>query len=536
VNPSDSAVVCSPSAAEETLRPVANVAPATSSGFVSRVGRGFGALSLGAVVNILWELSVVPVALYVWGRFRFGEWVLLAGLVQFLKITDLGVQTYVVNKLCASFAMGNQDEFRRVFHSALRVQIPLAILVLGGVAGTLRLFPLGRLIGLHTIAGRSFFLVALLLSTELLLGVPMGVVAGVYRATGNLARAAFLGAAQQFVLLVTTVGLIAANSSFVAVATAQVICAIGMSAWIIHDLNQRYPWLGIWPTVGSFRQGWGMVGPGMFFLLIPLADFVGTQLTLVITQRSLGAAEVSRLATHRTVVNFGIMLSALVTTAVWPELSALNAIGNKSGLVRVHRTLAKLNLWMVGGLMLCLLPLIHLLYPLWTARRLSLDSWTLTFMLARLLLWTIWSASATVLLASNKHYRPSFALLIEALLTGGLALYLIPILGIRGAALSALVADVCVCAWFIPRLAIRELGEDLTIFARQSLQALMAIVIPALACALSWHFFGSIVVRYALAFPLCLGVAVFFIFIQLDHDEREILERVLFRIRAAFQV
>lgn len=62
----------------------------------------------------------------------------------------------------------------------------------------------------------------------------------------------------------------------------------------------------------------------------------------------------------------------------------------------------------------------------------------------------------------------------------------------------------------------------------------MAIVIPALACALSWHFFGSILIRYALTFPLCLGVAVFCIFGQLDDDEREILERVLFKIRAAF--
>jgi len=363
----------------------------------------------------------------------------------------------------------------------------------------------------------------------------MGVIAGVYRATGSLARAAFLGATQQLVLLIVTVGLIGANSSFVAVATAQVACAIGLSVWIIRDLNQRYPWLGIWPTVGSLRQGWGMVGPGVFFLLIPIADFVGTQLTLVITQRSLGAADVSRLATHRTIVNFGIMLSALLTNAVWPELSALNAVGNIGRLARVHRTLAKLNLWTVGGLMLCLTPLIYLLYPIWTARRLLLDSWTLTFMLARFLLWTIWSASSTVLLASNKHYRPSFALLVEALLAGSLSLYLIPALGIRGAALAALIADVCVCAWVVPLLAIRELGEDFTVFARQSLQALMAIVIPALVCVLSWHFVRSIVFRYAVAFPLCLGIAVYFIFIQLDIEERRILERLLYGVQAAFR-
>ena len=59
-------------------------------GFLTRVSRGVGALSLGALVNILSQV-IVPIALYVWGKFRFGEWLLLAGLVQLLKVTDLGI-------------------------------------------------------------------------------------------------------------------------------------------------------------------------------------------------------------------------------------------------------------------------------------------------------------------------------------------------------------------------------------------------------------------------------------------------------------
>jgi len=492
-------------------------------GFLSRVSRGVGALSLGALVNILSQF-IVPIALYVWGKFRFGEWLLLAGLVQFLRVTDLGIQTYVGNKLCASFAGGDRNEFRRVLHSTLRVQLPLCFAVLGAVALATALLPAGRILGLHTIGGGALYAVILLLSAELLLGVPMGVIASVYRATGYLARAAVLGAAQQFGILVLTVALIVVNSSFVSVAAAQVVMALVMTGLIFYDLHRLQPWLGLRPTHGSWQEGLKMVGPGLFFLLIPISDYIATQFTLIVTQRSLAGGEVSRLATHRMIVNFGVMISSLLTTAVWPELTAMHALGKTQSLVRVHRTLAKLNLWLVGGLMLGLLPLISVLYPLWTARKLTLDFWTLGFLMARLLLWTVWSAGSTVLWASNRHYRPSVALLLDALITGALAVYLVPVLGIRGAALATLLADVGVCAWLMPLLTTREIGEDFVAFSEMSLRAALALLVPTAVCLVAWHLTGSFMVRY-LFFAACIGLALVLMFRQIDEEEHQLLGR-----------
>ena len=490
---------------------------------MGRVSWGMGALSLGAIVNILSQV-IVPVALYVWGKFRFGEWLLLAGMIQFLKVTDLGVQTYVVNKLCASFANGDKSEFRRVLHSTLRVQLPLSCAVLGVVALATALLPTGRLLGLHTVGGGALFAVILLLSSELLLGVPMGVIAGVYRATGHLARSAILGAAQQFGILVLTVSLIAANCSFVSVAGGQVAVALLTTGMIFYDLHRLHPWLDLRPTHGSWQEGLKMFGPGLFFFFIPLADYVSVQFTLLIIQKSLGGGEVSRLATHRMIVNFGVMVSSLLTTAVWPELTAMHALGKTQSLVRVHRTLAKLNLWLVGGLMLALLPLVSVLYPLWTARQLTLDFWTLGFLMVRLLLWTVWSAGSTVLYASNRHYQPSIALLLEALITGVLAIYLVPVLGMRGAALATLLADMGVCAWVMPLLTTREIGEDFVAFAGISLRAAFPLLVPSAVCLVAWHFTRSFMVRYS-AFAACIGLALILIFTQIDEEESKLLAR-----------
>ena len=493
------------------------------SGFVDRVTKSFGALSAGAVVNVFAQIAVVPVALYAWGKFRYGEWLLLTGLVQLLKVTDLGLQTFVVNRLCASYARGDREDLERSLHSALRVQLPLALTVLAGVAAIMLALPVERILGLHTIAGRSLFSVGVLLSTELLIGVPMGVVAGVYRATGYLARSALIGAVQQFAIVVMTLLLVGNHASFPPVAAGRVAIAVVASIWIVHDLRRLHPWLEIWSDAGSWHEGLSMLVPGLFFLLIPVADYLSTQFTLAVTQRFLGGGEVARLATHRTVANLGSMVSALLTIAVWPELTALHALEQRNPLARVHRTLAKLNLWLVSAVLFGALPFLPLIYPVWTDKKLTLDVWTLGFLVVRMMFWSIWNASSTVLLATNRHRGVALILLGEALLTGALAVILVPRLGIKGAALAALIADVAISAWLIPRLALQEIGDSVNGFLATIASAMAAVVIPVAVGLVGWRLLPSTFLRYGLVMPVSglLGVAM--MVWQLNTSERRVL-------------
>src|SRR5205823_2000904 len=157
-------------------------------------------------------------------------------------------------------------------------------------------------------------------------------------------------------------------------------------------------------------------------------------LVLLIVQRldSGGGGAVTTLSTHRTMANFGQQISGLLTYAVWPELTAFHALYQRDSLLRVHLSLMKFNLWLVGTAAFCALPFIPLIYPLWTTRKLALDPWVLGLLLVRLMLWASWTPSLTTLLAINRHYRAAVALLGEAILALGLAVMLVPRTGIRG--------------------------------------------------------------------------------------------------------
>lgn len=499
-----------------------------------RVARGLGALSLTAVVQALGQIAIVPVALYAWGKIRYGEWIVLTGLVTVLRLTDLGLQTFVVNRMCANFARGDRAELQRDLSNALRVQIPLVLVIALACALILSVLPLGPLLGLHTITGTGLYLVAMLLIIELLLGVPMGVLAGVYRATGRLARGGVIGACQQFALIVSTVALIAGNAPFITVAVVRVAIGVLVSIWIVYDLQRLYPWLHLFPRDGKWRDGAAMIAPGLFFILIPLADYLSTQVTLLVVQGSLAGGEVTRLATHRTAVNVAVMASGLLTSSMWPELNSLHACAQRDRLIKAHRSLARLNLWLVGMVAMATLPLLPLIYPSWTAGRLTVEPWTLAFLVGRIILWGGWSASMILLCAINRQKSVAIALIGTGSLTSILSLWLVPKIGISGAALAQLVGDVCVAAWLIPWLATKEIQDRLSSFLAEILRALLiGIVIPVVLGLLAWRLVESEVLRLFLIVPSVSVLALLLMWLQLTPAEKglgvSIFQRLLDR-------
>jgi len=527
-SPADTAVI----SAAHTDQP--SPAKISNAGFVGRVSRGVGAMSLNGVVNIISQVTVVPIALYSWGKFRYGEWILLTGMVQFLRLTDLGLQTYVVNKLCASYARGDREEMESTLHSALRVQLPVALAILAAIAVVLTFVPVARLLGLQTVAGRSIFAVCILLSAELLLGVPMGVIAGVYRATGKLARGGVIGVVQQSSILCCTLALILRHAEFSSVAAGRLVVAVCVTLWILRDLHHLYPWLKLWPSLGTWRAGVRMIGPGLFFLAIPLADYISVQLTFVVVQKLHTSADITRLSTLRTVANFGQLVSNFLILAVWPELTALHALEQRGPLVRIHHSLVKFNTWLVGLAGFGLLPLIPLIYPLWTAHRLVLDPIALVFLFARLVLWGSWYPSMTLLLATNRHYRVTLAILGEAVLAVGIGVLLVPGFGIRGAAFAWLVADLAVSAWLVPRLACGETGDRFGALMSTAARAATAVVIPVGLGTLAWFTANSVLVRYGVVSPGALLLGVYLMVRQLSDEERSLISNIYSRLNGRF--
>jgi O-antigen/teichoic acid export membrane protein len=356
----------------------------------------------------------------------------------------------------------------------------------------------------------------------------MGLVGGIYRATGHLARAAVIGTGQQAAVVALTLALIAARASFVDVALARVAVPVAATLYILYDLHRLHPWLRIWPSTGSWREGARMVGPGLFFLLIPAADYLSNQVVLLILQQHLHGGEVSRFATHRTVVNLAQMVSNLLISAVWFEMTALHARDEGDRLAQVQRRMVAINVWLVGAATVGMLPFIGGLYPGWTAGKLSLDWITFGLLIARVVVWSVWNASATVLWATNRHRMGAFALLGAGVVSCALGIVLVPVMGIRGGALATLVGDLVLPAWLIPRLAARQTGGSAwRVVADAAAAFAVGIAIPALLAWGAWSLVPSPLARYGLVLPLAAGLAATLMWRHLSAAERALLQGIV---------
>jgi O-antigen/teichoic acid export membrane protein len=213
-------------------------------------------------------------------------------------------------------------------------------------------------------------------------------------------------------------------------------------------------------------------------------------------------------------------------------LTALHARGQNQHLVQVRRSLTKFNVWIVGALTFGMFPFLPWIYPSWTAGRLMLDEWTLVFLMIRLLIWSMWSASMTLLLATNRHQLVPLILLGAATVTSLLAMALVPVMGISGAALAALLGDLGFSAWLIPSLASREMGEPPGGFLAEASRAMGAVGIPVLLAVAAWFLVPFSPVRYGVILPMSAGIAAAMMWRGLVIPERQLIVRLFHEVSA----
>src|SRR5215211_9147349 len=83
--------------------------------------KGLGANSVGQIINLATRVLLPPLFLGAWGADVYGEWLVLSSFVAYLSLTDIGGQTYIINRLTQAYAQQDFSLFRRVLHTGLAI-------------------------------------------------------------------------------------------------------------------------------------------------------------------------------------------------------------------------------------------------------------------------------------------------------------------------------------------------------------------------------------------------------------------------------
>lgn len=498
-----------------------------------KLATGTLATTFGNVLALLAQVVTVPVFLWAWGTDRYGEWLTLYAAVAYLTLVDGGWTLYLVNRLTASHEIADHHGYQRALDAAFSTYVKLGLGV-GAVLGlALVTLPLDRLLGLHSLTRTSAAVVLFLLGAQLIVGVPQGMLLGLYRTTGAYTRGAMVANGQRALLVVLTLIVLGLQGPAWAVALAQLVPVFAVAAYALRDLRSRCPWMAIrvvpvdWSLVRTF------VSPSMLFAVMQLSMAVAVQGTVLIVNAALGAAAVAAFVTMRTLVNIGRQAAAALTHAAWPELIKLKVREADAKLRMAHRLLVKVG----TASTLILAVILHFigdeLVGLWTGGRVMFDQEVMDVLLMLALAQAPWLVSSAFPTAFNQHRLVAWCYAGSAALGLALMFALVGPLGLVGVPTALLVADLIVCGWLVPTHVCRLLGDSAQSFWANLLLRGGGVLAATWICAGVAATAPSSGARMVLVTgAVCLSTSVLTFTVWLSKKERQQLVRLVRTVTA----
>jgi O-antigen/teichoic acid export membrane protein len=481
---------------------------------------------LGQAINVSGQLIQVPLLLAAWGTAQYGEWLSLSAVVAYLSLLDFGVQTYATNRLTQFRAKGEGDQYLRVLQSAWAMDLALALGAASLVIPGLMLLPFDRWLQLRSTGHGIAWITASLLAVQTIAALPFGLLTGIYRTLGEYPREQFTNIARQALVVLATVATAAAGGGLAAVAAAQLtaIALPGIYAW--RDLRVRHPEARLGFRHANRATALSFLHPSLLFLLLQLAGAAVLQGATLMAGGMFGATAVATFVSLRTLANLSQQGIASVRSALWPEIAAMDAVGDHHGLRLVHTLLTKISLliWLCASVVLYFEG--ASIVRIWSKGRIPFDASVLHGILLLYGSYTFWATSSAVLGASNRHRAMTW------LFAGGtavglvLAYVLAQRFGLTGMVYGLAAADIAVAAVWVPRLACHSMGQSYFVFLLQvaARGALAALPVVAVAyAATQWLPLGTGLVRiFALAaiVGLCSVTSLFAIWLTAAERDR----------------
>ncbi len=489
----------------------------------SRFRRGALATILSQAITALGQLATVPIFLAFWGDELYGEWLVLTALAAQMAIFDMGLQTYVVNRLCQCYARKDLDQYARILHSALAGSMLICASALALVVVVALLAPMNSWFQLELVHSGMAKCVAILLALQILVAIPSGILRGVYRTLNRYPTGVMLHNVQRIAHFGLTIAAVVLTKNLAYVAAAQLIPVVGVLLFARRDIARNHPEVSIGISRADKALALSFLGPSSLFFLLQLAQAGSIQGSTIILAAMTGSASVTLYVSLRTLCNVVRQAAAAFAHTLWPELTSIEATGDYQKLRALHLLAVKgLTALSMGAALFIYFGSKDLL-QLWTGGRLAGNDQLTAALLALLVLQTPWWTSSMVLVASNRHRPVAVATLAATILGLALGAILLPRLGIIGLPIGLAIADQLVCGWFIPMRVCALLKERLSHLTRQVL--LRGIPTAALgfgSCIALSHFLPELHAWRlpALALTVALTISVTTLGIWLSASER----------------
>jgi O-antigen/teichoic acid export membrane protein len=416
------------------------------------------------VVSAVTQLLTVPFFLQAWSSGTYDDWIALTALVSVLQYADGGMQSHVVNLLTRTATQERWDEFRADLASAtLMYALAGAVAVLG--TGAL----CGWLVFSGHFHGRALehqaLAITALLGLQVALQLTTGLLTGLYRIFGRADLSQLVILVLRVALLAGTLIVLVISGNPMALAALQLALYGLLFAWLFIDTRRREPHAALGFRGADLKRAIGFLGPSLQYLLVSVSQGL-TQSGTVLVIDWLRPLALVPFSTTRMVASVVRQVIGLFTNSLWPELTRLDAQGDRAKFALAHRVLVKLTCSVALPVTAALLFSGTSLYRVWTRGKVEPDPLLLRLLLIEVLVVVPGMCSSYVLMATSRIRDVSRLYAVNGVAQVVLAAFAVKFIGVWGVGLVVLLLAVVVHAIPVPIWALRVVGESWASYVR----------------------------------------------------------------------
>jgi O-antigen/teichoic acid export membrane protein len=271
------------------------------------------------------------------------------------------------------------------------------------------------------------------------------------------------------------------------VAAVQCVPLVCVALFVLWDLGRRHPELV--PGMGLAQPAAmrDVAAPSLYFMMMTVAVALAAQGSVILVSGRLGGLAVGLLVVSRTLVNLTRQGTAMLKAVLWPDLTSLDARGERERLRVIHRILVTTTtalsvgvgaaLWFEGSEVL----------GAWTRGAIIPDPVLLRLLVIGAVLQAFWQASSVFSAAFNQHRTLAAAYLTSSVLGLLAAVALMDRWGTWAVPLGLIVGEAVACYVVVPRDTCARIGEPYGPFACRQWLALVACVAVTFPVARGLH-------------------------------------------------
>jgi len=425
--------------------------------FKVRILKGVQANSLGQLIGVLIRFILPPLFLESWGVNLYGEWIILSSIAGYLMITDGGVQLYIINRLTQAYAKKQKELFASIAKTGLMMLIVIPMIGYTIFLIAILLEVPSLFIQLNEVQTEVIPIVLGIIGFEVLLSIPYGLLIGIYKSIGQLARGVMLANIHVLLQLIFVILALKLEAEIIAIAIVQIIPIIIIGIFAMRELSQKFIGLGLFHAdAADLQLAKTFLKPSGYFFLIQFSQVAAIHGAVMIVGSLFTSVQVVIFATMRTISNSILQGVSIIAHTFWPELTKVDELNDQKSMYRYACIIIRTNFLMASVLVFLLHFFGKEIYHFWLGGDIKYNESVMSLFLVYTIQALYWKSCHYLLLATNKHHQLSIVLSINSFLTLFLAWIGGSNFGFEGVIIGIIISEISLLFWYIPYLIIKS--------------------------------------------------------------------------------